>query len=97
MRSHDAVPADVTSLLDNLDKVRVVLVGVTSRIHERTILLMFLGIILKILRLRIPLYNVKITVLFRPLLLTASYTVKKGNDFPVPSRDVTNQTLPGRI
>ncbi len=23
MRSHDAVPADVTSLLDNLDKVRV--------------------------------------------------------------------------
>ncbi len=30
MRSHDAVPADVTSLLDNLDKVRVVLVGVTS-------------------------------------------------------------------
>jgi hypothetical protein len=25
-----------------------------------------------------------------------SYTVKKVNDFPVPSRDVTNQTLPGR-
>ncbi len=24
------------------------------------------------------------------------YTVKKVNDFPVPSRDVTNQTLPGR-
>jgi hypothetical protein len=23
-------------------------------------------------------------------------TVKKGNDFPVPSRDVTYQTLPGR-
>jgi hypothetical protein len=26
----------------------------------------------------------------------AQYTVKKVNDFPVPSRDVTNQTLPGR-
>ncbi len=25
-----------------------------------------------------------------------TYTVKKVNDFPVPSRDVTNQTLPGR-
>jgi hypothetical protein len=24
------------------------------------------------------------------------YTVQKVNDFPVPSRDVTNQTLPGR-
>jgi hypothetical protein len=24
------------------------------------------------------------------------YTVKKVNDFPVPSRDVTYQTLPGR-
>jgi hypothetical protein len=24
------------------------------------------------------------------------YTVKKVNDFPVPSRDVTDQTLPGR-
>jgi hypothetical protein len=24
------------------------------------------------------------------------YTVKKANDFPVPSRDVTYQTLPGR-
>jgi hypothetical protein len=23
------------------------------------------------------------------------HTVKKVNDFPVPSRDVTNQTLPG--
>jgi hypothetical protein len=23
------------------------------------------------------------------------YSVKKGNDFPVPSRDVTNQTLLG--
>jgi hypothetical protein len=23
------------------------------------------------------------------------YTVKNENDFPVPSRDVTNQTLPG--
>ncbi len=23
------------------------------------------------------------------------YTVKKVSDFPVPSRDVTNQTLPG--
>jgi hypothetical protein len=26
----------------------------------------------------------------------ASFTVKKANDFPVPSRDVTNQTLPVR-
>jgi hypothetical protein len=25
-----------------------------------------------------------------------AYTVKKVNDFPVPSRDVTEQTLPGR-
>jgi hypothetical protein len=25
----------------------------------------------------------------------ALYTVKKDNDFPDPSRDVTNQTLPG--
>jgi hypothetical protein len=25
-----------------------------------------------------------------------SYTVKKGYRFPVPSRDVTNQTLPAR-
>ncbi len=25
-----------------------------------------------------------------------TYTVKKVNDFPVPSRDVTYQTLPGR-
>jgi hypothetical protein len=24
------------------------------------------------------------------------YTVKKDNDFPAPSQDVTNQTLPGR-
>jgi hypothetical protein len=28
--------------------------------------------------------------------LTISYAVKKLNDFPVPSRDVTNQTLPCR-
>jgi hypothetical protein len=28
--------------------------------------------------------------------LVIIYTVKKGNDFPVPSRYVTNQTLPGR-
>jgi hypothetical protein len=28
-----------------------------------------------------------------PLL---SYTVKKINDFPIPSRNATNQTLPGR-
>ncbi len=27
---------------------------------------------------------------------SAAYIVKKINDFPVPSRDVTNQTLPGR-
>jgi hypothetical protein len=27
---------------------------------------------------------------------TIEYTVKKVNDFPVPSRDVTNQTLSGR-
>ncbi len=27
---------------------------------------------------------------------TGIYTVKKVSDFPVPSRDVTNQTLPGR-
>jgi hypothetical protein len=26
----------------------------------------------------------------------SSYTVKKVSDFPVHSRDVTNQTLPGR-
>ncbi len=25
-----------------------------------------------------------------------SYTVKKDSDFPIPSQDVTNQTLPGR-
>jgi hypothetical protein len=24
-----------------------------------------------------------------------AYTVKKVSDFPVPNRDVTNQTLPG--
>jgi len=27
---------------------------------------------------------------------TKTYTVKKDSDFPIPSRDVTNQTLPGR-
>jgi hypothetical protein len=27
---------------------------------------------------------------------TSGYTVKNVNDFPVPSRDVTNKTLPGR-
>jgi hypothetical protein len=32
--------------------------------------------------------------LFGGLSLT-NYTVKKVIDFPVPSRDVTNQTLPG--
>ncbi len=26
--------------------------------------------------------------------LRGEYTVKKHNDFPVPSRDVNNQTLP---
>jgi hypothetical protein len=28
--------------------------------------------------------------------LGKDYTVKKINDFPVPSRDVTDQTIPGR-
>jgi hypothetical protein len=27
----------------------------------------------------------------------AVYTVKKASDFPVPSRDVTTQTLPDRV
>ncbi len=31
-----------------------------------------------------------------PDLFRSSYTVKKISRFPVPSRDVTNQTLPGR-
>jgi hypothetical protein len=30
----------------------------------------------------------------RSLLQCSDYTVKKVNDFPVPSRDVTDQTLP---
>jgi hypothetical protein len=30
------------------------------------------------------------------LYYVISYTVKKVIDFPVPSRDVTNQTLPGQ-
>jgi len=29
-------------------------------------------------------------------LVSLGYTVKNVSDFPVPSRDVTNQTLPGR-
>ena len=29
-------------------------------------------------------------------LLQSPYTVKNVNDFPVPSRDVTDQTLPGQ-
>jgi hypothetical protein len=28
--------------------------------------------------------------------MKVGYTVKKVSGFPVPSRDVTNQTLPGR-
>jgi hypothetical protein len=34
---------------------------------------------------------------YEPLLVWGKeilYTVKKGTDFPVPSRDVTDQTLP---
>jgi hypothetical protein len=31
-----------------------------------------------------------------PHPLPCFYTVKKVSDFPIPSRDVTNQTLPGR-
>ncbi len=30
------------------------------------------------------------------LYIKAEYTVKKVSELPVPSRDVTNQTLPGR-
>ncbi len=30
------------------------------------------------------------------VIASCEYTVKKASDFPVPSRDVTNQTLPGR-
>ncbi len=33
---------------------------------------------------------------FTRLSTQLRYTVKKVNDFPVPSRDVTYQTLPGR-
>jgi hypothetical protein len=32
----------------------------------------------------------------RRSVTTLLYTVKKGNNFPVPSRDVTNETLSGR-
>ncbi len=35
----------------------------------------------------------KITVFASSVL---PYTVKKVIDFPIPSRDITNQTLPGR-
>ncbi len=40
-----------------------------SRIHERTISLMFLGIILRVLRLEVSLYNVYIQTSFKPFLL----------------------------
>ncbi len=30
------------------------------------------------------------------MLSAINYTVKKVSDFPVPIRDVTNQTLPGQ-
>jgi hypothetical protein len=33
---------------------------------------------------------------FEPSGQQKQYTVKKVSDFPVPSRDVTNQTFPGR-
>jgi hypothetical protein len=40
-----------------------------SRIHERPVSLRFLGIILKVLRLEVSVYNVGIKTSFRPLLL----------------------------
>ncbi len=42
------------------------------------------------------LHTICTTVLHYITLLQLQYTVKKVSDFPVPSRDVTYQTLPGR-
>jgi hypothetical protein len=47
-------------------------------------------------------YSMNSDLLFRVLIcvhflgIGNKYTVKKVGDFPVPRRDVTNQTLPGR-
>ncbi len=89
MRSHDAVPADVTSLLDNLDKVRVdnnrPCYESSSRIHERIILLRFLGIILRVLRLGIPPYTMfTITIRFQTTFAHCILHCKKGKRFSRP-------------
>ncbi len=57
------MPADVTSLLDNLDKVRVVLVGTSPEAEfMSTVLLRFLGIILRVLRLEVPISHTMFTI-----------------------------------
>ncbi len=40
--------------------------------------------------------NLKLAVSPPPSALMGKYTVKKVSDIPIPSRDVTYQTLPGR-
>ncbi len=62
-----------------------------SRIHERTISLRFLGIILIVLRLEVSLYNVYITNQFQPLFLGGSLWIarrKTLNTFvPITSKN----------
>jgi hypothetical protein len=70
-----AVPAKRTGL----NHSHIVLLSL-SRIHERTISLRFLGIILIVLRLKVSAYNVCITNQFKQLLL-------KGEIKPVSRGD----------
>jgi hypothetical protein len=51
-----------------IDNFRLLIIS-RSRIHERTISLRFLGIILRVLRLEVSVSNVYITTSFKPLLL----------------------------
>jgi hypothetical protein len=47
------------------------------------------------LRVRLNYFQRRLTVYYLAHR-SSNYTVKKGYRFPVPSRDVTHQTLPGR-
>ncbi len=51
------------------------------RIHERTISFRFLGIILRVLRLEVSIYNVYITNQFQTLLFKATVNSKEENFF----------------
>jgi hypothetical protein len=71
------------------------MVNVMNRERRREALAKFVGIVKADIE-RERKGRAGVENLAKALQVRRQYTVKKVSDFPVPSRDVTNQTLPGR-